>query len=44
MEKAALIIAVIYIVFVGGYRLGYKHCFEYLMEAVKRQRENKGDL
>lgn len=41
MERLAIEIGVIIIVYVLGYWMGYRACFDYLMEELKKHREDK---
>ncbi len=38
MERLAIEIGVIIVVFLAGYRIGFKACYDYLMEELKGKR------
>lgn len=41
MERLMLEIGVIIVVFLAGYRMGFKACFDYLQEELKNHMDNK---
>lgn len=40
MERLAIEISVIIVVFFAGYRMGFKACYDYLMEELKNHKNN----
>ena len=41
MERLAIEIGVIVVVYLLGYRFGFKTCFDYLKEEIKKEKENE---
>lgn len=41
MERLALEIGVIIVVYLMGYRFGFKACFDYLKEEIKKEKGNE---
>lgn len=41
MERIAIEIGVIIVVYILGYWMGYRACFDYLMEELKKHRKDK---
>lgn len=41
MERLAIEVGVVIVVFLIGYKMGFRACFDYLMEELKNHRNNK---
>lgn len=41
MLRVAFDISVIVVVYLAGYRMGYKACFEFLQDELRKWRENR---
>lgn len=43
MERFIIDIAIIFVVYIAGYKMGYKACFDYIKEEFRKHKEKNNN-